>query len=70
MDIDKFIKSIERLASAKVIVILLIVGLGSFFVYKNIDFITEITFKIDQSKTKESEGKKEDKKIKKGEKIR
>jgi len=45
---DKFLKSLERLATAKGIVVLVIVLLVVFFTYKNLDFITEVTFKVDR----------------------
>lgn len=41
-------KLIEKLANTKAIIVLLIIGVVAFFVYKNFDFITEITFKIDR----------------------
>lgn len=47
---DKLIKSLDKIASAKILVALIIIGLVAFFVYRNFDFITEITFKIDRSK--------------------
>jgi hypothetical protein len=47
---DDFFKNIERLANLKGIVILLLILIVSFFVYRNLDFITEITFKVDKSK--------------------
>ena len=50
MDIEKISAFLHRLATAKVITILLILGVAAFFIYKNFDFITEVTFKVDHPK--------------------
>ena len=48
--VEKFLKQLERLATARGIVALLILLVLAFFVYKNFDFISEITFKLDRPK--------------------
>lgn len=66
---DKLVKLIEKLATSKRIVVLIILAMLAFFVYKNLDFITEVTFKIDRQKsdkeTKKDSGKGEKEKLKK-----
>ena len=47
---ENFLKTIERLANLKGIAALLVVLLLSYFVYRNFDFISEITFKVDKPK--------------------
>lgn len=51
MDIEKISAFLQKLSTAKVITALLILGAAAFFIYKNFDFITEITFKVDHPKT-------------------
>lgn len=43
---NDFLKAIERLANAKGIATLLILGIVAFFVYRNADLISEVTFKV------------------------
>lgn len=47
-------KIIEKLTNAKAISVLIIIGIVAFFVYKNFNFITEITFKIDKGIQKQA----------------
>lgn len=47
-EMDEFTKLVSKLATAKGIVALLIVVMLLIFVYRNLDFITEISFKIDR----------------------
>jgi len=46
---DKYLKLLEKVATAKGIVFVFILTMLCFFVYKNLDFITEIKFTIDKS---------------------
>lgn len=48
MDPDKISAFLHKLASAKIITLILIVGVAAYFIHKNFDFITEITFKVDR----------------------
>ena len=48
MDPDKISAFLHKLASAKIITLVLIVGVAAYFIHKNLDFITEITFKVDR----------------------
>ncbi|KAF0234704.1 MAG: hypothetical protein FD177_541 [Desulfovibrionaceae bacterium] len=51
---------LEKLLTAKGIVFLVALGFVAFFVYKNFDFVTEVTFKVDRGNVKDvKEGKKE-----------
>lgn len=43
---NDFLKAIERLANAKGIATLLVLGIVAFFVYRNVDLISEVTFKV------------------------
>jgi hypothetical protein len=47
---EHFTKILEKIATAKGIVVLIIAATLAFFVYKNFDFMTEVTFKIDRPK--------------------
>ena len=47
MDIEKISAFLHKLANAKIITLILILGVSGFFVYKNFEFITEITFKVE-----------------------
>lgn len=53
MEPNKLIKFVEKLATTKGIIALIILCLVAFFVYRNFDFITEITFKVDRGKSKQ-----------------
>jgi len=44
----KFLKTIEKLANAKGIAALLLIIIVLIFIYKNFDFLTEITFKVNK----------------------
>ena len=50
---EHFTSILQKIATAKVIVVLIIAAALAFFIYKNFDFITEITFKIDRPKNLE-----------------
>jgi hypothetical protein len=52
---DSFLKFLAKFATAKGIVLLIVVVLLVIFVIRNLDFITEVTFKIDKSKNKPTE---------------
>jgi len=52
MESNKLTKILEKLATTKVIIALIILCLVAFFVYRNFDFITEITFKVDRGKSR------------------
>jgi len=52
MESNKLIKILEKLATTKVIITLIILCIVAFFVYRNFDFITEITFKVDRGKSR------------------
>lgn len=45
---EKWLKTLERLATGKTIIVLILLAIIAIFVYKNFDFITEITFKVDR----------------------
>lgn len=49
MDIEKISAFLHKLANAKIITLLIILGAAAYFIHKNLDFITEITFKIDHT---------------------
>jgi|GEM_PF-5486065 len=61
MDIEKISAFLHKLANAKIITLILILGVSGFFVYKNFEFITEITFKVERPNdlTKQSPAKDE-----------
>ena len=48
---EKWLKTIERLATGKIIIVLILLATVAVFIYKNFDFITEITFKVDRQST-------------------
>ena len=46
---DSFLRAVERLATAKGITTLLVIALVGFFVWRNVDVISEVTFRIDRT---------------------
>src|SRR5258708_39616204 len=51
MDKDDISRFLQKILSARSIVVLIILGALAVFVYRNFDFITEITFKIERPKS-------------------
>jgi hypothetical protein len=47
---ENFDKILNKITTTKGIMVLIIAAALAFFIYKNFDFITEITFKIDRPK--------------------
>jgi len=60
MDIEKILASLHKLANTKIITLLLILGVAAYFVHENLDFITEVTFKVDHSGSQHQEIPKKD----------
>jgi hypothetical protein len=48
---EHFFNILQKIATAKGTVVLIVAAFLAFFVYKNFDFMTEITFKIDRPKS-------------------
>jgi hypothetical protein len=55
MDIEKILALLHKLANAKIITLLLILGTAAYFIHKNLDFITEVTFKINHSSDQQTQ---------------
>jgi hypothetical protein len=48
MDTEQITAFLPKLANAKILALLIVLGVVAYFVYKNFDFITEIPFKVDR----------------------
>lgn len=55
--LSKYSNLIDKILTGKAIIVIIMLGTTAFFVYKNLDFITEITFKVDRPVDKKNVNK-------------